>query len=312
MLKQHKLNKAILYTLAYSDVFNSPLTLEELHVYLYKFKISKDKLRDYLKNIGFVQNISGYYVFNGRENIVTPHLIKKKESERKLLSIQKVIKLLEKIPTINLISISGSVAVSSADKNSDVDLFIITKPNTLWITRAIVTLILKILRKKRSPLISISPDSICTNMWMSSEKLDLPVKSVFHAREVVQMKVLLDRNNQHQNFMRVNSWVNYYFPNYFSEIKKVNKSGMRINFFWKLFDLVAYKLQMIYMKRKMTTEKVSRDFAAFHPKDVSKSVIELYEQKVKLYESIFNKLSYQNTGDVKNIVQDTFYITPGS
>lgn len=308
----NKINKALLNTLAYSDVFSCPLTLDEIHSYLYKYKLSKEKLHLYLENISFVSNVSGYYVLAGRESIVKDHLIKREISEEKLKSIRKVVKILTLIPSISLVSVSGSVAASSADKNSDIDLFIITKPNTLWATRLVATLLLKILGKKRSPLITFAPDSICTNMWMSSDNLKLPIKSIFHAREVVQMKVLFERDNQHRDFISANLWVTKYFPNYSFKRKKNDRYKVKTSFIWRVINFFAFKIQMRYMQKKLTTEKVEYNYAAFHPRDLSETIIELYGQRVKLYESLFYKLLNLENGEEKNVVQDKAYITRGS
>ncbi len=308
-----KLNKALLHTLVYSDVFNYPLNFEELHTYLYKYKIDSKNLKTYLQHVGFIKKVANYYVLLSREYIINTRIKRREETKRKMGIARQVVKVLHFVPTISLIGVSGSVAAGNADKNSDIDLFIITSKDSLWVTRIIVTLVLMIMRKKRAPLVTFSPDSICTNMWMSEDALTLPNRSVFHAREVVQLKVLFERNRAMSKFLNANKWVFSYFPNYkYSSFHNLQYKTSNTNLIWRSMDYFAFRLQSLYMKNKQTTERAQKKYAAFHPKDVSSAVIEVYSQRVKTYSKELRRVIYFNSDKKKLEKQDIKHITPGS
>ena len=73
-------------------------------------------------------------------------LQREKYSESKLQIAKRASKLISKVPTVLFVGITGSLAMMNADKDSDIDLIIITKRNTLWTTRMLVYGILLALR----------------------------------------------------------------------------------------------------------------------------------------------------------------------
>ncbi|HRN95998.1 MAG TPA: hypothetical protein PLD54_00960 [Candidatus Levybacteria bacterium] len=302
-MKKNSTSIAVFKTLVYSDVFGSPLTFDELYRYLYRHKISKKDLRVFLRSTPHVKKIGAYYVLLGREALVAKHYPKVKESKRKKGIAEKTIKILSKIPTIQMIGISGSLAVNSATKEADIDLFIITRHNALWITRLLVTGIVYLQNKKRAAHVRIAPDTICTNMWMSEKHLTLPHKNLFIAREVVQMQVVMDRNNTYAAFLQANVWVYTYFPNFAKQLSFAKKTIFPSVVF-ALINMPVYCIQWLYMRKKRTTETISLHYAAFHPQDISKLVLQTYTNRLRVY---------KNHKDVKNVsTPDTSNITPGS
>lgn len=302
-MKKNNLQTAIYKTLIYSDIFESPLNLHEIHRYLYRYSITKNELRLFLKTCGFVKKIGSYYVLSGREKIVPTHRAKARESKRKTTIGQSVSYILSKIPTISFIGISGSVATRSATKDADVDLFIITREHTLWLTRIAVTTVLYIIGRKRSVHVGIAPDAICTNMWMSDDHLELPQRNLFIAREVVQMQVVVDKNNTYTRFLHANSWIYSYFPN-LSKTEHISNSGNILSKIFAVINIPVYIVQRLYMKRKQTIERISLHYAAFHPKDISNVILRIYAGRLRTYR--------MTIGSKKDKGSELQHITPGS
>ena len=59
------LEEAILKTLAYSDIFDYPLTLDELHKYLV-ISATKDEIKNCIENMNQVSFSEGYYFLSKR------------------------------------------------------------------------------------------------------------------------------------------------------------------------------------------------------------------------------------------------------
>lgn len=92
--------------------------------------------------------------------------------EQKLWDItQKYTPILSKIPWIQCICVCNSLAMNTCHKNSDIDLFIITKKNRLWTTRIYTTLILTILRKRKTS--KKHAWQFCLSFFISEEELSL-------------------------------------------------------------------------------------------------------------------------------------------
>lgn len=70
--------------------------------------------------------------------------MKESPEEREIFLIrktQKYAKLLSFIPGILFVGIGNSVAMNTAHKDSDIDLFIITRQKRLWTVRFLVTVL---------------------------------------------------------------------------------------------------------------------------------------------------------------------------
>src|SRR3989344_7290328 len=130
------LKEAIQQTVQYSQSFGIFPSAETVHRYLISPNIC---------SLRSVAKLSPTLTPKQRKTI---HL-KQKISENKIDKATRIAILLSKIPTINLICATGSIAINNATKDADLDLFIVTTKDTLWLTRPFVFLLLKILRLRR-------------------------------------------------------------------------------------------------------------------------------------------------------------------
>jgi hypothetical protein len=305
MKKNEALKNAIYKTLIYSDLFGSALSKEDLHRFLYKCKINKKNLYSILPYLPFISIAKNVIVLKGREELLKHYKTRLRESDTKLKSVQNILSILSKIPSIQLISVSGSVAAKNATKAADIDLFIITKDHTLWISRVIVTCILFIFSKKRKVGVNLAPGTICTNMWMSESRCTLTEKNIFVAREVIQMRVLYDKNTMHSRFLQKNKWVYSYFPNMQYTVPfTINRTFSVFMMVYMLVNYLLFVLQYLYMKNKITKEIVTLHTVAFHPKDISSAVLSTYNNRLKTYQYLI-KNSFTSANNME-------HITPGS
>ncbi|MDO8460845.1 MAG: hypothetical protein Q7S38_00205, partial [bacterium] len=144
--------KAVIKTLVYSDIFEFPLSYDELWRFLISPKpVSKKSLKEILNRQS--QNFSvknGWHYLSQRENLIDIRLQRRHESAKKLTDAKKIVSYLSLVPTIYLIGISGALAMENAGDKDDIDLFVITKTNTIWITRFVLTLILQVFGVRRN------------------------------------------------------------------------------------------------------------------------------------------------------------------
>src|SRR5258708_9924733 len=172
--------KAILATLVYSDIFNYPLTEDEMWKYLItseKVGFCKESLEKTLKQLSTkITKQNNFYCLTGREEIVTQRLSKEIINQKKLVIAKRIARILNFIPTVQLIGLSGGLAMENADVTDDIDFFVITKKNTLWMTRFCLLILLAILGKRREHNKQEKKDSVCINMLVDEQSLQLPSK----------------------------------------------------------------------------------------------------------------------------------------
>ncbi len=151
-----EIQKDILRTLAFYDVFEIPMTGEEIHLVTCNSKLvtrnpSPVSLVEIQKTLsamlleGALEREEVFYCLKGRRAIVKQRKMRYPESLRKLLKSQKWIRLLHKLPFVRNIYFAGSVAMQNARVESDIDLVIVSKQGRVWSSRFFVNSVLAVL-----------------------------------------------------------------------------------------------------------------------------------------------------------------------
>lgn len=292
-----RIKDSILKALSYADVFDYPLTYEQIGRWAIGMRI-----RNYesgIKNNKLFSEKNGYYFLRERDNIVKERIKRKKWSEEKFKLAEKTAKSLRVIPTVKLIGITGALAVENAKKEDDIDLIIITSKGFLWTTRLLVTFLLEIIGNRRHPQDLNVNNKICLNMFVCEDYLTVSNKEqdIFSAHEVLQMNPIFNRDNTYQKFLMANQWVGKYLPNAFEKQNKglrtrnieQKKGILQIFKFIVLSSLLVVRiieglmkrLQLWYMQKRRTTEIITDRLIRFHPHDSRKRVLNKYSHNLK-------------------------------
>ena len=268
--KKLLLGNSELKSLLYHNIFDYPLTERELVKWVAGTKVEAVVKEEYV-----AKQKNGLYFLKGKEGVVYKRLLKKRISARKIQIAKKTANLLSAIPTIKLIAITGSLAMENASDNSDVDLLIVTKKDALWTTRLITYFVLRIMNYElRKPGDQNQKDKLCMNMWLDESDLSWPAgdRNSYTAHEIAQIKPLLNKNGTYEKFMDDNVWLKDYWPNAV-HAERTADSVQRTDKNLRFIEKLAFKLQLIYMRRKITREIVTPNRAIFHPYDWGEVVL---------------------------------------
>ena len=148
-----KIEKAILKTLAFFDIFSRPLTLEELWHFLHQFKTSKYQVLIGLRKLakkGKILEKNDYFSLNFNRQIFREYIRRRKICQKNFQKARRYLGLLKILPFVKNISVINSLAFQSSDEKSDIDILLVTKKNRLWFTRALVVLVLEILGQNKN------------------------------------------------------------------------------------------------------------------------------------------------------------------
>lgn len=296
--------RAVLQTLIYSDLFDYPLTALELWLFLKsKKKVLKSAFEKVMKeNNSLYIKKKVYYCLPDRQEIINKRITRKEISNNKKLIFKKVVNCFYLIPTIRFVGISGSLALDNAKKTDDIDLFIIVKKNSIWITRITLLSILELMNLRRKPGIKFESNKICVNLMIDECKLALTPdrQDVFTAHEIVQLQPIFSKNNCYQSFILANIWIKKFLPNSLKILSgskfwtdnSYNKFNKKLSIFF-VASYVFYPLiilepfarffQLIYMADKRTNEYISDSMLAFHPFDQRKYILNKYRLRLGKY-----------------------------
>ena len=281
--------KAIIY----ADIFEYPLKKDEV----WRFAIGKATKRDFtdflISQPSPIQKIRGYYHLDRRELIIKKRIERNEASQKKLVLAKRVAGILAKISTIQFIGISGGLALLNADKEDDIDFFVITKKNTVWITRLLVVLVLEGLGKRRKRGNRQVSDRFCVNMYLDEGALALPKKwqDLFLAHEVAQVVPVVNKQGVYEKFIQANAWVGEFMPNVLESDGKRssphNQSdswlvvALGIVMSSSLVEHIARLVQILYMQKHRTKEVISDTILAFHPVDYRGNTLNAYEKRLE-------------------------------
>lgn len=226
------MEKAILRTLCYHDLFDYPLALSEISQFLIgnsKLKTQNAKVRlrrRFLRNIqlktqnlieeGKIEEKKGLYFLKGRGKTIAIRKKREKYSQKKLLIAERAARFLRFIPTIKMVALTGALAVKNSKKDDDIDFLIVTSKNRLWLTRIQAVLLIELLGMRRKPNDLDVADKICLNIFLDENSLSLPKskRNLFTAHEIAQTKVLWQKDDVYQNFLTQNQWVKEFLLNW--------------------------------------------------------------------------------------------------
>ena len=105
---------------------------------------------------------------------------------------------------MRLVAVSGALAVDNAGVNGDIDYFIVTEPDRLWLCRGLVIGVVRWAARRGITL--------CPNYFLSERVLELDPPSLFAAHEVTQM-VPVGHTAVYRRFRRLNRWTDRFLPN---------------------------------------------------------------------------------------------------
>ena len=237
---ENGLRQSVVSALAYFDLADYPLTKEELFSFLWQpptisysdFLIALSALDPTLtlplkreviaatplfkEGLGEVNTKFGYYFLSGREKIVESRRRKLLISEQKLKIARRAVRIIRSVPFLRAVFVCNSTGAEQANDDSDIDFFIITEKNRIWITRLLVTFLLALfgLRRARKRI----KNKICLSFYVTVENLDLAKwrvaeDDIHFAYWLNQMLPIFDPDNYYARFLQANHWTKIYLPN---------------------------------------------------------------------------------------------------
>lgn len=201
------LGLAILKTLAYADIFNYPLTVQEIHRYLVGVRAALSAVESILASPGLSNSIAltgKYYFLPGRQEIVQTRLRRSKIA--RLLWPQALSYGLQisGLPFVRMVAVTGALAVNNVEEGADVDYLVVTEPGRLWVSRALIILLVR-----RAALNGLT---LCPNYLVTTRSMGFDEWNLYTAHELAQM-VPISGFTLYRQMRRINSWTGSYLPN---------------------------------------------------------------------------------------------------
>lgn len=305
-LKFRQTEAGVIRTLLYFDIFQYPLTLDEI----IKFHTHRDSSVQIARAINDLLNRSIIYK---QENFYSLHtgdsLAKRRKAgnelaQKKLETAKKFSALISKFPFTRAVMLSGSLSKDFMEKDSDIDYFIITEPGRLWVVRGMLALF------KRVFLFN-SHKFFCTNYLIDSKSLEIEEKNIYTAVETATL-IPVYGELQHRKFIANNHWVKDFLP--YADFSRnayiYEKSSIVKNFLERIFSgSLGERLDVLLMNKAINrwrkqfghsfspaefdlAFKSRRNVSKNHPRFFQKQILNRFQDKIESFEVLNNiKLS---------------------
>jgi hypothetical protein len=203
------LRTSILKTIAYFDCFNYPLSLEDIRRFL-DIETGEAGLitaTAQLVREGRLYQLGAYYSLQDNSALTSRRLLGEAHAEDLLRIAARGARLLYQFPFVRGVCISGSLSKRCADEKADIDYFILTSANRVWIARTLMHLF-----KKLTFLLG-HQHRYCMNYYIDEEAMEIREKNIFTAVELLTLLPMSGDEGLHK-FFHANEWVSSYFPGY--------------------------------------------------------------------------------------------------
>ena len=196
------LERAVLVTVLYSDLFDHPLTVDELHRFLAAPCPDRPALERAVEALTgrSLGTRDGFVFRRGREATVG---IRRRRHRLAAGRWAPARRFAGWVPFLRMVAVCGSQAVENGDDDGDVDLFLITEPRRLWLVQAATMALRRVGRR-----LGIE---ICPNYLLTLDALEVEERNLYTAREAAQA-VPLWGESAYEAFLAANRWTLDYLP----------------------------------------------------------------------------------------------------
>jgi len=294
-----RVDEQILRTLLYFDIFNYPLKSQEVFKFLGIPALDKSIVTSRLSSLTdqkIVFQFGELFSLKNDDALIDRRLKGNREADKFLILAQKKASFISKFPFVRAVLASGSLSKGYMDEGSDLDFFIITAPNRLWIARTLLVLYKRI-------FLANSHKHFCVNYFIDEKHLEIEEKNLFTATELATV-IPLYGSKQYENLQEVNSWLAEFFPNYtprstsdvpslkLSWPKKVFEGLISLCFANKvekyLQNATRARWKRLYEKSYSASDfkvafKSKPHASKNHPRNFQRTIIEVYDEKLRSF-----------------------------
>ncbi len=199
------LHRALLLTVLYGDLFDHPLTVNELHRFLMAPCPRREDLDRALETLTerWLAGAEGFVCWRGREATIEVRRRRQRLAAERWPPAERFAGWLGRVPFLRMVAVCGSQAMENGDDDGDVDLFLITAPRRLWLVQSLTMALRRAGRR-------LGVD-FCPNYLLTEDSLEIGARDLYNAREAAQSLPLWG-GEVHERFLEANRWTLDFLP----------------------------------------------------------------------------------------------------
>ena len=236
----------ILATVNIAHYFKSAFTEEQVYRFL-KVRMTLGEFQSCLQELKAQQLLRQCGNYLCCLDYEDSHRQKQAWSRALFLKHRWHIRILSAMPWVKFLGLTGANAFESCRERDDIDLFLITAANRLWLCYLLLVLYSKLVKKRHI---------LCLNYLVDENHLEIPDKNYYTALQIIQMIPLMD-NRFSEQLIQHNQWIFDFLPNAKPELSRksfyllsTGRKFSSISFFpKKFFDKLNSFVFNMYSRR---------------------------------------------------------------
>ena len=204
------LQRDILRTLLYFDIFHHPLTAKEIYRYLPSDSTSPEEVESACSKPpldALIRWDAGFF-FLSATNADSPTLSRtaNERRARRFMTIASVMgRLIRRFPFVRGLMISGELSKGVLSRKGDIDLLVVTAPGRVWVCRTFIIVFKKIFLLNRKRF-------LCVNHFVAEDYFEITERNLYTALELATLKPLFPTSFFFE-YVHANPWIHDFFPN---------------------------------------------------------------------------------------------------
>ena len=249
-----KLAQGVISTLAFFSLYNLPLSSKRIAELVFNRQAATTEVEGMLKILveskKIIQAGNLYSIKPWDHSVYNANQL---ELTRKWAQIDRYFFWLSVLPFVRGVSVINSLALGTADSDSDIDFFVTTKKNRLYLVRSIIIVMFRMLGiyKTRNKI----KDKFCFGFFadensLAFEKLMLKPQDPYFVFWLASLRPVLGKQS-YLRLMQDNPWLKNYFPNF-----ELKERLVTINNHNPVARLIKFILEVVLWVPAMTAEPI--------------------------------------------------------
>jgi hypothetical protein len=216
-----ELELAIYRTLAYFAYFKYPLTSFEIWKWLLEPPQPTPLVTvvEALAGSPWLQSKftrhQGFYALGDAQSWCQDRHLRFLDAMRKYRKAERAVQILGRLPWIEGVAVCNSLSWYQTKQDSDIDLFIVSKPGRVWSSRLLSTIPAMLLRQRPGESVTdpVCLSFFCTGAALNFEKLKIGPSDPYLAYWCRSLVPLVDHTGWMDRFEMNNAWLRDVLPN---------------------------------------------------------------------------------------------------
>jgi hypothetical protein len=212
----------LLLAVAYGDVFDYAMTVEEIQRYLVGAHASPTAIRKFTweeaNQAGRLSQQGELVCLASREELFEIRRRRQASAEERWPAARAYGRILAGLPFVRMVAVTGSLAMNNLEASGDIDYLVVTAAGRVWLCRAMAILVVRWAAQRG--------EHLCPNYFLSQDNLESKPYSLYNAHELAHM-VPLNNMALYARMRASNAWTGRYLPNANSAPKHTLAEGTR-------------------------------------------------------------------------------------